>query len=127
MNVLKNVRLVENSSHDWISADGNKMKKDNENNVIRKVGLPEYDLPLVPCLFDYDEMTTPKYTVTDTKIDEEENKYETIIKFREDSIQPSIATLVDQLSSHLEEDLDLHEVCIAGEGEVSIYLKQYFP
>ena len=26
--------------------------------------------------------------------------------------------LVDQVATQLEDDLDLHEVCIAGEGEV---------
>lgn len=86
-----------------------------------RVSLPEYNLPLVTSLYppyhshqhddNDDNDTGEKRKKIEVKEEEED----------EDLLEPSIASLVEEVKSHLHVDDDgaLHEVCIAGEGEVS--------
>ena len=91
---------------------------------VHKVAFPEYDLPLVTSLYNYqDEIKSAASTsaATSNNNSNDGNNIQSMKRkhIQEDSIQPSIEMLVDQVAAHLEHDLDIHEVCIAGEGEVS--------
>jgi hypothetical protein len=144
VNVLRNVRYVENNHRrdddvitmmeggdaitstaagdgggDWIDA-----LDDGEH---KKVGLPEYNLPLVTTLYNYN--MNPHHEMKKKKNGRQhhDNHHSTetpsavTTTIEEDSIQPSIAMLVEQLLFQLNNaNLDFYEVCIAGEGEVSV-------
>jgi len=109
----------------WIIADNG---LGGDNNIIdgnNKVGLPEYNIPLVTTL--YNNYNPPQEMKQKNDRQDDNNNHPTEMMatstttIEEDYIQPSIAMLVQQLLSHLNNvDLDLHEVCIAGEGEVSV-------
>lgn len=129
VDVLRNVRLVENSPPPPPAGGaGGWMNSTSSSKGGMKVPFPEYDLPLVTSLYnnhnDMDSTVTTAGAATTSSNNRNENDNSNIqntkrkMQIQEDSIQPSIATLVDQVSSHLEDNLDLHEVCIAGEGEV---------
>lgn len=128
VDVLQNVRLVENG---WMT-DGTTSSDASSSRSMSgggyKVPFPEYDLPLVTSLYNnQDELestftSSAAATINNTENENDKSKIKNTkqrMHIQEDSIHPSIATLVDQVSSHLEDNLDLHEVCIAGEGEVS--------
>ena len=132
VDVLRNVRQVEHygGTTSWMM--NNVTAANEEDPTIYKVGLPEYDLPLVNTLYNYnnekDASTSSSSSSSTTSSNNNDSGNEHNVKntqrvhIQEDSIQPSIAMLVDQVASHLEDDLNLHEVCIAGEGEVSVRL-----
>ena len=118
VDVLRNVRLAENG---WLTDGTSRSSRSMSGGY--KVPFPEYDLPLVTSLYNNQD-TDSKFSSAGATSKNNENdnskiKNTTQMQIQEDSIQPSIATLVDQVASHLEDNLDLHEVCIAGEGEVS--------
>ena len=122
--VLRNFRLVENSPGSWMNGASIDEDSGRMDNSVHKVVFPEYDLPLVTSLYNYQdeiESTTSTSTATTKSNNNDENNVQNMkqMHIQEDSIQPSIEMLVDQVATHLEDDLDLHEVCIAGEGEVS--------
>ena len=134
VDVLQNVRRVEMETAAvaaacWIDAiDGSGDISNNsssssdslyyggyDNN--NKVPLPEYNLPLVTSL--YNNYGTDGHHHPDRN--DQENIMTTTAYAKEDFLQPSIATLLEQVTSHLDSDtLDLHEVCIAGEGEPTL-------
>lgn len=76
------------------------------------VCLPEYDLPLVTTLY---QPSTTITAATSDYINKNNNKMK---EETNDSLHPSIATLIEEVSSHLNLDSTCFEVCIAGEGEV---------
>jgi len=129
VDVLRNVRQVEHYGGTTTSWMNNATTANDEDPTIYKVGLPEYDLPLVNTLYNYNnenkESTSSSSSTSSRNNNDSGNQHNNVkntqrVHIQEDSIQPSIAMLVDQVASHLEDDLNLHEVCIAGEGEVSV-------
>mmetsp|Transcript_9364 Transcript_9364/g.14311 ORF Transcript_9364/g.14311 Transcript_9364/m.14311 type:complete len:385 (+) Transcript_9364:134-1288(+) len=126
VDVLRNVRFVENSPRGGSDAS---IRDGSMNGTgVSKVVFPEYDLPLVTSLYNNEDngigSTFSSAAAATSNSDNDNNSNIKNTKenmhIQEDSIQPSIATLVDQVSSHLEDNLDLHEVCIAGEGEPTL-------
>ena len=118
VDVLRNFRVVENSSPgiSWMNGASSDEGSGRTDNSVHKVVFPEYDLPLVTSLYNYqDEIES---TTSTSGATENNNMQMKRMHIQEDSIQPTIEMLVDQVATHLEDDLDLHEVCIAGEGEV---------
>jgi hypothetical protein len=84
-----------------------------------RVSLPEYNLPLVTSLYP----STPYLSHQQHDDNGGERRKKNEVKEEEDDLlEPSIASLVEEVKSHLHvDDCALHEVCIAGEGEVSLY------
>ena len=115
--------MIENSPG-WMNGAFSDESSGRTDSSVHKVAFPEYDLPLVTSLYNYqDEIKSAASTsaATSNNNSNDGNNIQSMkrIHIQEDSIQPSIEMLVDQVAAHLEHDLDIHEVCIAGEGEVS--------
>eukprot|EP00986_Skeletonema_menzelii_P007149 scaffold2779_cov149-Skeletonema_menzelii.AAC.1 len=124
VDVLRNVRMIENSPG-WMNGAFSDESSGRTDSSVHKVAFPEYDLPLVTSLYNYqDEIKSAASTsvATSNNTSNDGNNIQSMkrIHIQEDSIQPSIEMLVDQVAAHLEHDLDIHEVCIAGEGEPTL-------
>ena len=87
-----------------------------------RVSLPEYNLPLVTSLYPPPYLSHQQHDDDgDDDGDGERKKKSKVTKDDEDLLEPSIVSLVEEVKSHLHvDDYALHEVCIAGEGEVSL-------
>jgi len=91
----------------------------NDSDDDDRVSLPEYNLPLVTSLYP----PTP-YLSHQHNDDGDEKRKNEVTKEEDDLLEPSIDSLVEEVKSHLHvDDCALHEVCIAGEGEVSLYTR----
>ena len=91
----------------------------SDNDDDDRVSLPEYNLPLVTSLYP------PPTSCLSHQHDDgggERKKKNEVKEEEDDLLEPSIASLVEEVKSHLhvDDDYALHEVCIAGEGEVSL-------
>ncbi|KAL7549574.1 hypothetical protein ACHAWF_012841 [Thalassiosira exigua] len=82
-----------------------------------RVCLPPYDLPLVNDLYTHnDDLSWHLERQRRIRIKQAEKGY-----VFDDELRPSIATLVDEVSSRLDaDDANFHEVVIAGEGEPTL-------
>lgn len=106
-----------NSNND--SSNGEWRTSGSDNDDDDRVSLPKYNLPLVTSL--YPPPTSCLSHQHDEGNGERRKKKNEVSKEDEDLLEPSIASLVEEVKSHLHvDDCSLHEVCIAGEGEVSL-------
>ena len=84
-----------------------------------RVELPPYNIPLVDGLYDHGGDDLPRHLERQRQIarkarDDGEQH------LLDDLLQPSISTLVEELSSRLDNSTDFDQVVIAGEGEPTL-------